>query len=383
MCGRRGLAAACSLLLALTLLPGGGPSAHAQSDLEEADRQAEEAERQAEEAERLVSEEVAERDRIEEDLFDALQRYEEAGVALAQANADLDRVAGLLAHADAEMASLEANLQTQAVAAYIQAVSAPASLIWATSTVEDALLVHRAVEAAQEDALGALGRLEVQRRELEGLRARFEQERQRVTALRTTVAQEAETLEVLFAQADQAVAEAYARARAAEQAYLAALDEVEAARAAEELRRRQEEERRRQEEERRRQEEERRRQEQQEREGQPAQDEQPADPRPLSARVEQWRPLVSTHFPTVRVEAALQVMQCESGGDPEAVNPYSGAAGLFQFLPGTWAIASVRAGVGDRSVFDGEANIIAADWLSSYYASRGLDPWTPWSCKPW
>jgi soluble lytic murein transglycosylase-like protein len=81
------------------------------------------------------------------------------------------------------------------------------------------------------------------------------------------------------------------------------------------------------------------------------------------------------------VNEALAIIQCESGGDPGIVNPYSGAAGLFQFLPGTWAAASVSAGVGGRSVFDGEANIIAAAWLSGYYASKGYSPWQPWSCR--
>jgi soluble lytic murein transglycosylase-like protein len=106
----------------------------------------------------------------------------------------------------------------------------------------------------------------------------------------------------------------------------------------------------------------------------------PAAPRPaIKPAVERWRPQVSAAFPADLVEDALVIMQCESGGDPNAVNPYSGAAGLYQFMPGTWAAASVKAGVGDRSVFDGEANIIAAAWLAGYYRSRGYDPWEPWA----
>jgi soluble lytic murein transglycosylase-like protein len=31
------------------------------------------------------------------------------------------------------------------------------------------------------------------------------------------------------------------------------------------------------------------------------------------------------------------VIQRESGGNPAAVNPSSGAGGLYQFLPSTWA----------------------------------------------
>jgi muramidase (phage lysozyme) len=31
------------------------------------------------------------------------------------------------------------------------------------------------------------------------------------------------------------------------------------------------------------------------------------------------------------------IVRLESGGNPRAVNPSSGAGGLFQFLPSTWA----------------------------------------------
>ena len=36
-------------------------------------------------------------------------------------------------------------------------------------------------------------------------------------------------------------------------------------------------------------------------------------------------------------DALLAVARCESGLDPNAVNSSSGASGLFQFMPGTWA----------------------------------------------
>lgn len=75
-------------------------------------------------------------------------------------------------------------------------------------------------------------------------------------------------------------------------------------------------------------------------------------------------------------------MDCESNGDSSAYNPYSGASGLYQFIPSTWASASSQAGFGGASVFNGEANIGTTAWLTNYYASQGQDPWTPWSCKP-
>jgi Transglycosylase SLT domain len=97
-----------------------------------------------------------------------------------------------------------------------------------------------------------------------------------------------------------------------------------------------------------------------------------------SGGVEVWRPLVEEYWPTGQVDDALSVMDCESGGDPNAYNSASGASGLFQFLPGTWASASVSAGWSGADVFDGEANIAVAAWLSDASTS----PWSQWNCKP-
>jgi hypothetical protein len=109
-----------------------------------------------------------------------------------------------------------------------------------------------------------------------------------------------------------------------------------------------------------------------------------ADPpdRTFRPSVERWRQLVAAYFPGGRVDEALAVMDCESRGDPEAYNPSSGASGLFQFLPGTWAVASARAGFAGASVFDPEANIGSADWLTEYYAESGKSYWAAWHCKP-
>lgn len=94
--------------------------------------------------------------------------------------------------------------------------------------------------------------------------------------------------------------------------------------------------------------------------------------------VEGWRPVVAAHFPAGLVDEALYVIACESNGDPSAYNPASGASGLFQFIPSTWASASKSAGYQGADVFDGSANIAVAAWLSSTSSS----PWQQWSCKP-
>ena len=57
----------------------------------------------------------------------------------------------------------------------------------------------------------------------------------------------------------------------------------------------------------------------------------------------------------------LRVARCESVLDPAAVNPYSGASGLFQFMPGTWQ-STPFAG---EDIFDPVSNANAAAWMWS------------------
>jgi cell division protein FtsL len=68
---------------------------------------------------------------------------------------------------------------------------------------------------------------------------------------------------------------------------------------------------------------------------------------------------------------ALRVAKCESNYNPYAVNRSSGASGLFQFLPSTWAGSPYHA----QSVFDPTANAHAAAWL---YQRSGPNQW---ECK--
>jgi len=59
----------------------------------------------------------------------------------------------------------------------------------------------------------------------------------------------------------------------------------------------------------------------------------------------------------------LRVAWCESRYNPLAYNARSGASGLFQFIPTTWAANSVRAGYGGASVFDPVANANVAAYM--------------------
>lgn len=101
-------------------------------------------------------------------------------------------------------------------------------------------------------------------------------------------------------------------------------------------------------------------------------------PSRFSLRVERWRSLVDNYF--VDVDSALKVMSCESGGNPDAKNASSTAAGLFQFLRGTWDWVAPKIGLGSYdsgAVFDPVANVRAAAWLS-----KGGTWWAHWQCKP-
>lgn len=96
-----------------------------------------------------------------------------------------------------------------------------------------------------------------------------------------------------------------------------------------------------------------------------------------TAGVEQWRSLVEKYFHPEDVTWALRVMQCESGGNPNAKNSHSSASGLFQHLARYWPERSVKAGWAGASIWDPEANIAVAAWL--FYAPHGGP--SHWTCK--
>lgn len=65
---------------------------------------------------------------------------------------------------------------------------------------------------------------------------------------------------------------------------------------------------------------------------------------------------------------AMNVAWCESRYHPNSVNSSSGAEGLFQFLPSTWAFTPYAG----YSAFDPKYNALAAAWL---YNRDGPSQW--------
>ena len=97
----------------------------------------------------------------------------------------------------------------------------------------------------------------------------------------------------------------------------------------------------------------------------------PATTRPAHVPPEAIRAIIVAAFSSLGQAAvtwALRVAACESGYNPYAVNRSSGAAGLFQFLPSTWAHSPWAA----QSPFDPVANSQAAAWL---YSRSGPNQW--------
>ncbi len=67
-----------------------------------------------------------------------------------------------------------------------------------------------------------------------------------------------------------------------------------------------------------------------------------------------------------------RVMYCESGGRPDAVSRTGRFHGLFQYLPSTWAGASVQAGFAGASIYDAKAQIYTTAWKAS---KQGWGAW--------
>ena len=378
---RRTLSSLLAVTLAAAVLAGAGSRARAQS-VEEAEQAVGQAEEQAEVAAGLVDDAVAERSQIETELAASMVRLDELAEQLSSVAAGVDRLQGQIGFADAELLGIEADIEAQAVDAYMTALSAPGVTFVNSDNVEDAMVAGLLVGDVISDGQERLDTLVLKRRDLEALVATFVAEREKVDELKAQVDSEAENLARLYEEADARVAEAIREANRSAADYSEALSAVDSAQAREAEKRRQDER-------------------------DPQTTSPPDTPDQTStsttttvavtattdgggggggevsfpAAIERWRDEVSQFFPSSRVNEALAIIECESLGDANAYNPYTGAAGLFQFLPSTWAATAPRAGFEGVEPFDGVANIGTAAWLARQYQDLGMGFWQPWSCR--
>jgi soluble lytic murein transglycosylase-like protein len=396
---RAALAVSVFSLLTLAVLTVVTPVRAQTDDVDDARRAAEDAAADAEGAFEIVDAAVAERAAIEAQLFEVLDRYQANAERLAATSEALEALNETLAIAEARQESTRDSFETQAVAAYMDAVGSTAVLVIDAGTIETAMVTQETLGRTSRETLALLDGFLAFRVQVDEIRATTAARAEDTAAAQVDLDADATELERLFAAANAEVAAAYQRALEAESRLASATEALQTA-------------------------------QQTTTTTSPTTTTPPTTttsptttsapapsttventsstttattttstttstagpttsttapeswpPLPINSATSSWRPLLEAHFAPELVLDALVIIQCESVGDPSAVNPYSGASGLFQFMPGTWAVASVEAGVGNRSVFDGEANIIAASWLTEYYRSRGMDPWRPWSCR--
>lgn len=264
--------------------------------------------------------------------------------AYRQANNDLEsavlNAAQVIDQVEAAEAGVRSRRDTADVAiaeAYMQSAGLGGAF-WLTDTVADASIVAGVLAEVRASAAEAAASLGEQRSELSALRLRYESSQADLRLRQDQLDAAADRLEEAVAMLGTEVAIAFAAVEATDAAYRKALSDFE---------------------------------EQQRRFN-------------ATRGVEGWRTLVETLFPPDLVQQALEVMSCESRGNPDATNARSGAAGLFQFLDSTWAWASVQAGYGGSSRYDPEPNVASAAWLVGYSLAIG-DPrgaWAHWECQP-
>lgn len=374
------VAVAASLVFSLALADG--PLALAQST-SDAENDVDKAKERADQASGLVDAAVAERNELEQELAATIARVNELSSQLSIVGSGLDRIAAKLEFADIESAGIQAAIEVQAVDAYMAVVSSPSVNFVNTDTVEKALVASTVVEDVVAHGRAQVDELIFKRRSLEQLQVTFLAEQENFRLLQDQVNAEVEHLAELYDRADADVADAIRGSETASAHYQETLSAVDLARARDEERQRQEE----------------------------------RDTTTTSSpttttgsgttpttnppntttsttsggggggpwnhppAVEQWRSLVQQHFPSNRVEEALRIIGCESNGDPNAYNPYSGASGLFQFLPSTWASTAPMAGYAEASVFEPGPNVGSAAWLGARYEQLGQYFWQAWSCR--
>ncbi len=379
----RSLPVLIAFALVASLISTAGPLALAQS-VEEAQDDVAAAKERAEVASGLVDEAVAEREELEIELAETISQVNDLAANLSIVGSDLDRTAAQLGFADVELAGIKSAIEIQAVDAYMTVLASPSVSVVNSPTVEQAIVASSVVEDVVASGRATVDDLVVKRRTLEELQDKYLAEQDAYQQVQDELDEQVARLADLYERADALVADAVRQAQGADAEYRAALSAVDMARARESERQRQEE-----------------------RSSTTTTTSPGSTTSTTSGKatttttsatatstsgagggpwnhppsVEQWRGLVQTFFPSNRVEEALRIIDCESNGDPDAYNPYSGASGLFQFLPSTWASTAPKAGYPSSSPFEPEANIASAAWLANRYQELGLYYWQAWSCR--
>jgi peptidoglycan hydrolase CwlO-like protein len=327
------------LAVAGLLLPAVVPNGvGAQTEVDRAADEVARAAAEVAEAQRQVDAWAAQRGTILDQVVATLFSLEQTNAQLEDTSFELFDLRQAIFDTEARIRHIRAITETRAVEAYMNGATAGLFPIWSALNFEQSALLEETAASANRADANTLADLAVEKDHLADLHDGYEQTNVRLRELREHITKESHALQELFTATDAQYTLSYVGLRDADAGYQQAVTELEAA------------QRR----------------------------------RAARAGVEPWRPIVQQYFPEYLVDQALNVMRCESGGNPDAVHPESGATGLFQFIAGTWAFSSVNAGFPSASRYDAEANVAAAAWLVGYSVRTGHPggAWGHWVCRP-
>lgn len=284
-------------------------------------------------------------EQVGDDLGGAVNWYVSVNTDLEDVTYRIARMTDEITEREAQVRDLRRSAREYVAAAYMAGGVDPSAVFFSVETYAQLVTTRTVLGRTSEVSLGIADDLAAGRRELARLHADLDGDQALLAQLNEDAARAVVALDELFIDASADASTASGRLDAARQAVADAEATYHAA-----VRRL---------------------------------DEEIAKRRLRTAGVEKWRPLVELYFPPDQVWQALQVMACESSGVATATHHLSGAAGLFQFMPGTWGFASAEAGFAGFSPYDPEANVASAAWLVDYSIRTGhpWGPWGRWSCR--
>jgi septal ring factor EnvC (AmiA/AmiB activator) len=140
----------------------------------------------------LVDAAVANRAEIEIQLTATLTRISDLAAQLSTVAADLDKVEEQIVFADAEMTSIESEIEVQAVDAYMNALAIPMLSFVNSDTIESALVAGVVVEEVVISGRQAVEQLIAKKNELETLQADYLTKQDEVADLKAEVDLEVE-----------------------------------------------------------------------------------------------------------------------------------------------------------------------------------------------
>ncbi len=302
-------------------------------------REVDEAQQELEEATRLLDAAEVRREAVLADLTRAVAAFGEVTLELEGLAFEQAELRTELEGYESELRELRNLAEERAVAAYIAGGTGLLDALFYADGLHQLATSQRVLDDVRRRDLERAARLDELRGEIELFRAQYEAGEEGLRAKAAAVDTLVDELDILFSRASDEAMAAHTRVEEADADYQKVYTLLEEAIRLRRL-------------------------------GGPG--------------VERWRNLVGHYFPQDRVEQALEVMACESRGNPGATHPLSDAAGLFQFMTGTWEVAAPAAGFAGASRYDPEANIAAAAWLVRFSIETGHPggAWGRWTCRP-